>query len=60
VKPKIGIDLGDGCKFTDAVLHTVCVLREKKRMYQVWRGAIEYAGPDKFDQIKKMEVIIEE
>jgi hypothetical protein len=59
-RPKIGIDLGEGCEFPDVVLQTVCILKEQNRMYQVWRGAIGYPGPEKFEAIKRMDVLVEE
>ena len=58
--PKIGIDIGEGVKNPEVFLHTVCILKEENRMYLVWRGAIPYAGPEKLDSLKKMELLIGE
>lgn len=58
--PKLSIDIGNGPQNPDVVLHTVCILKEDRRMYLVWRGAIEYPGPEKPGAITKMELTVEE
>jgi hypothetical protein len=60
VTPKIGIDLGEGIKQPEVVLQTVCILKEENQMYLVWRGAIEYAGPEDTSGITAMDVYVEE
>jgi hypothetical protein len=57
---RVGIDLGDGFQFPEVVTHTVCFLKEENRLYMVWRAALPYGGPEKIDQIKRMDVLIEE
>ena len=59
-KPIIGIDLGEGFQYPEVVMHTVCILKEENIVYILWRGAVNYAGPEKMDSIKKMDVTIQE
>jgi hypothetical protein len=57
--PSIAIDIGEGVKEPEVVLHTVMIRMEERQVDLVWRGAIPYAGPDWLPQMKKMEVSAE-
>lgn len=55
-RPALGLDIGEGPQETPAVLHTVMVQVEERRVDLVWRGAFPYRGPDWLPEMKKMEV----
>jgi hypothetical protein len=55
-RPFIRVDLGWGFQEPEVVLHTVCILKEENLVYLVWRGAIEYPGPDHFHELKELRV----
>jgi hypothetical protein len=57
-RPKIGLDLGEGVKEAQVVLHTVMIRMEERQVDLVWRGAVPYAGPDSLPKLKKMDVLI--
>jgi hypothetical protein len=37
----------------------VCILKEQNKAYLVWRGAIEYPGPERIHELKNLEVRVE-
>jgi hypothetical protein len=56
-RPRIGLDIGQGVQEPAVVLHTVMVRVDELQVDLVWRGAVEYPGPDWLPQMRKMEVI---
>lgn len=42
--PKMTLDIGDGPTLLEPVLHTVVIDMNKKMLYLVWRGCLEYGG----------------
>jgi hypothetical protein len=57
-RPEIGLDIGDGVKQTDTVIHTVMVHMEERQVDIVWRCAIPYRGPEWLVEMRKMETVI--
>jgi hypothetical protein len=58
-RPRIGLDIGQGTQEPEVVLHTVMIRMEDKQVDLVWRGAIDYPGPDWLPQMQKCEVSIQ-
>jgi hypothetical protein len=56
--PEIGLDIGDGVKTTETVIHTVMIHMEERQVDIVWRAAIPYKGPDWLVEMRKMETVI--
>ncbi|MDB5105327.1 MAG: hypothetical protein JWP91_3016 [Fibrobacteres bacterium] len=42
--PSLRLDIGDGYKHLDPVLHTICVRGEDRQVDLVWRGSLPYPG----------------
>jgi hypothetical protein len=42
--PTLRLDIGDGFKSLDPVLHTVCIRGEERQVDLVWRGSLPYPG----------------
>lgn len=57
-QPKIGLDIGEGIKKTETVIHTVMVHMEEGKVDIVWRGAFPYKGPDWLVKMQTMEIVI--
>jgi hypothetical protein len=57
-RPRIGLDIGEGVKQTQVVIHTVMIHMEERQVDIVWRGALPYPGPDWLVKMKKLEIII--
>ncbi len=58
-RPRIGMDIGEGIREPDVVLHTVTIRMEQRQVDLVWRGAVPYPGRDWLPQMRKMEIAIE-
>lgn len=56
--PKLGLDIGSGLEEPPAVMHTAMIRMEDRQMDLVWRGAVNYPGPDWLPQMRKMEVLV--
>lgn len=52
--PNISLDIGLGETALDAILHTVCIRLKEAQVDLVWRGALEYPGPDWLPEMKKL------
>jgi hypothetical protein len=57
--PTISLDTGQGENKLEAVLHTVSVRMDDREVDLVWRGALEYPGPDWIPKMTKLEARIE-
>ncbi len=57
-RPEIGLDIGEGVKQTNVVIHTVMIHMEQRLVDIVWRGAFLYKGPDWLVEMRKMETVI--
>ena len=57
-QPILGLDIGEGIQQPEVVLQTVMVQLEERKVDLVWRGAVQYPGPDWLPQMRKMEVQI--
>jgi len=59
ITPRIMIDTGEGFQTPEVVLQTVCIMKEKNKLYMVWRGAVKYIGLENVDKLAYLEVKIE-
>ena len=57
--PSVAIDIGEGPKTPEAVLHTVMIHMEEYQVDLVWRAAIDYPGLDWLPNLKKLEIVIQ-
>jgi hypothetical protein len=57
-RPSIGLDIGEGLREPEVVLHTAMLRLEENQVDLVWRGAVPYPGPDWLPQMRKCEVSI--
>lgn len=57
-KPRIGLDIGEGVREPEVVLHTVQIRMEDRQVDLVWRGAVPYPGLDWLPQMKKLEILV--
>ena len=57
-RPEIGLDIGEGVKQTQVVIHTVMIHMEERQVDIVWRGASPYPGPDWLVEMQKLEIIV--
>jgi hypothetical protein len=58
-RPFISLDIGQGAREPEVVLHTVMIRMEDRQVDLVWRGAVPYPGRDWLPEMKKMEVLVE-
>ena len=56
--PRLGLDIGAGVQEPDVVLHTVMIDMDELRLDLVWRGAVNYRGPEWLPQMRKMDVLV--
>jgi hypothetical protein len=56
--PVIGLDIGEGLKMPQTVIHTVMIHMEERQVDIVWRSAVPYPGPDWLLKMPKMETVI--
>jgi hypothetical protein len=56
--PSIGLDIGEGVQEPPVVLHTVMIRMDEGQVDLVWRGAVEYPGPDWLPQMRRMDVLV--
>jgi hypothetical protein len=56
--PRIAIDVGEGLREPGVALHTVMIRMDEGAVDLVWRGAVEYPGPDWLPQMRKMDVLV--
>ena len=54
-QPDILLDVGQGEHLLEPVLHTVTVRVEDREVDLVWRGALEYPGPDWIPKMTRLE-----
>ena len=57
-RPAIGVDIGEGMKSTEVVVHTVMIHMEERQVDILWRGALPYPGPDWLVEMKKLEIAV--
>lgn len=57
--PRIVLDIGFGPAAPDVVLQTVMVRPEEGEVDLVWRGAVEYPGPDWLPEMQRFHLEIE-
>ncbi len=57
-RPRIGIDIGEGVREPEVVLHTVQIRLEDRQLDLVWRGAVPYPGMDWLPQMKKLDILV--
>lgn len=57
--PRIAIDIGAGPAATETVLQTVMIRMEDGEVDLVWRGAVEYPGPDWLPSMRRLVVEVE-
>jgi len=56
--PRLALDIGAGAQEPAVALHTVAIDMDELRLDVVWRGAVDYAGPEWLPQMRKMEVLV--
>jgi hypothetical protein len=59
VSPRIGIDIGEGMREPDVVLHTVMIRMDDAQVDLVWRASIPYRGPDWLPEMTKLELVVD-
>ena len=57
-KPQIVMDIGEGEKVLEVVLHTLTIHNEENQLDMLWRGAMPYPGPEWLPQMKKLLISI--
>jgi hypothetical protein len=57
-QPRIAVDIGFGPAAPEPVLHTVMIRLEDGEVDLVWRGAVDYPGPDWLPEMRKLDVAI--
>jgi hypothetical protein len=57
--PRVGLDIGEGPKTPETVLHTVLLRMEDRQLDLVWRGAVPYPGRDWLPNMRKMAVSVQ-
>lgn len=55
-RPRIEIDIGFGPNAPAVVLHTVMIRLEEGELDLVWRGAVEYPGPDWLPGMQRLDL----
>lgn len=56
--PDISIDIGNNVQETEVFIHTIMIHMEERLVDIVWRGAIDYPGPDWLKQMSKLEILV--
>jgi hypothetical protein len=56
--PRIGLDIGEGVQEPEVVLQTVMIRMDEGQVDLVWRGAVQYPGPDWLPEMRKMDVLV--
>ncbi len=54
-KPQLWIDVGQGKQKMEAVLQTVEIYKETNQCTMLWRGSVQYGGPESLKHFKKFE-----
>ncbi len=58
-KPEINMDIGQGAKPLQVVLHTLLIRQIDNQIDLVWRGAMPYPGPQWLPQMKRLKIEIQ-
>ncbi len=59
-QPRIAVDIGNGLRAPDTVLHTVQIRLDDGEVDQVWRAALDYPGPDWLPHMRRLHIEVDD